>query len=367
MCTALPDSDSSLVSLIARLEDPLQLQSNKYTIQKRKLIVDELKNISDRIRVLSFNILFDCTENKFSPEYKWPARLPRIEYLFKEIQPDIIGVQELYPQQRADLEARIGKEYGFFAGDLQKGELNGIFYRKDRFDIDLDYDSSEPQDILKSGAKKLPFDRNEHEAFKKSPLPDALPPELEPGKMFTILHLIDKKTKEKFAVVNVHFTFRKIQSRACQAQYIAEKILKPLAAKKAVIFTGDLNTFPNRGDLPKLPFLDGNDIHSTLSKKSGIRNAINSALLGHIGMSCSTNDPSKDSVSPFEGIGTPGVFTDHIYVSDRIQVLVHAVVTTSVNGFYSSDHGIILADCLVKAGPIKTEEPQVVEYYFPEN
>lgn len=366
MCAAPINSVGGLIDLIAKLEDPSCLQKQKHTLQKQLLIADELKGISEKVRVLSFNVLFDCTEQQTPVEHRWPARLPRVVDVFKEIKPDIIGVQELYPQQKADLIAQIGDDFSFYVGDLQKGELNGIFYRKDRFEIDKDYDLNETQDLLKSGAKRLPFDRKEHEEFQKAPAQDALSPELEPGKMFTILHLIDKKTGRKFAIVNAHFTFRKIQSRACQAQYIAEKILKPLAEKKAVIFTGDLNTFPNRGDLPNLPFLDGNDIHALLSRKSGMRNAIYNALLGHIGMSGSTNDPAKDKVKPFEGIGTPGVFTDHIYVSDRIQVIVHAVVTAWVGGLYPSDHRPLLVDCLIEDGQYRTAQQQVEEYFFPE-
>jgi endonuclease/exonuclease/phosphatase family metal-dependent hydrolase len=355
---------SSAVFLVSQLENPHYLPRAKHTLEKQGMILHALNRLDEKVRIVSFNILFNCTEERFPEHYQWPARLPRIIKLFEYMRPDVIAVQELYPEQLKDLEACIGSEFEFYVGSLQKGELNGIFYRKERFEIDREYDVTQQIDILKNGDKRLPFDQKEHEDAKKYPAKDMMAPELEPGQMFTVLHLCDKKTQRKFAIVNAHFTFRKIHSRACQANYVAQKILKPLGETKPVIFTGDLNTFPNRGDLPMLPFNDGDDILKVISQKSKLDNAMDNALLGHLGMSSSTNNAFAPVVRPFDGLGNPGVFADHIYVSDRVQTIVHAVESALVDGFFVSDHFPIFIDCLIEETPLKAAEKEEA-YFFP--
>lgn len=107
---------------------------------------------------------------------------------------------------------------------------------------------------------------------------------------------------------------------------------------------GDLNTFPHRLDLDKLPFYDGDYAHR-LFTQGGLKDAASLSLLGHLGpYSTFTNHPG--SGFPFRGTGTPGVFLDHIYVSKGLTVLIHAVQGGTVNGLFPSDHMPVIIDCL---------------------
>ncbi|MCE5293163.1 MAG: hypothetical protein LLF94_00930, partial [Chlamydiales bacterium] len=121
--------------------------------------------------------------------------------------------------------------------------------------------------------------------------------------------------------------------------------VEKLARKMAVVFMGDLNTFPNRPD-KTFPFLDGDTIDNILTKNT-LKDSIDTSRVGHVGpIGTFTNqDPS---ILPFEGTGTPGVFLDHIYVSDRIVVLLHAVQPATVDGHFPSDHQPVLIDCYLK-------------------
>lgn len=105
---------------------------------------------------------------------------------------------------------------------------------------------------------------------------------------------------------------------------------------------GDLNTFPNRIDLDRLPFLDGDYIHRILTQTI-LHDARDVSLLGHLGpISTFTNNPPD--IQKFQGTGTPGVFLDHIYVSKEITVLIHATQPVTVGGGYPSDHMPVFID-----------------------
>ncbi len=98
----------------------------------------------------------------------------------------------------------------------------------------------------------------------------------------------------------------------------------------SLVFTGDLNTFPNRPDLKGLPFYDG-DYTQALIKKGLFFDARKRSILGHIGP-CGTFTNKEGFPDPFQGTGTPGIFLDHIYVSRDVTVLIHAVNPATENG-----------------------------------
>lgn len=120
----------------------------------------------------------------------------------------------------------------------------------------------------------------------------------------------------------------------------------PVAEQMPVLLTCDLNTFPNRLDLNRLPYYDGDYIHRLLTKNV-FRDSFEVSLLGHLGpISTFTNAP-EDGI-PFQGFGTPGVFLDRIYVSKEIIVLIHAVQSGTVNGYFPSDHMPVIIDYLIE-------------------
>jgi endonuclease/exonuclease/phosphatase family metal-dependent hydrolase len=297
--------ENSVIPLVEHFEAAENLPVNKLTTNQLKEISNALSQKDEKIRLVTYNMLFNLYDHNLAHDNRWPSRSPRIMELVHHMRPDIISTQELYPDQVRDLEKLIGDEFTFFAGQMDDdGESAGIFYRKDRFQVMM-------SEVI------------------------------EP---VSVLQLRDLKTNRIVSIFNTHMSFGDAEKRERQARKIV-KIVEPFAKKTAVIFTGDLNTFAMRMGLRDLPFYDGDYIHRILSKGC-LKNTHETSLLGHFGpISTFTNHhPSK---APFMGLGTPGVILDYIYASDKVTVIAHAVESGTVNGHFPSDHMPVFIDFLI--------------------
>ena len=223
--------------------------------------------------------------------------------------PDIMGTQELEPDQVADLLPLIDDRYTFISINTDTGEQDGIFFKKSRFHL------------------------HKEEIFEMSPTTTPL----------TMVQLEDRKTGKYVAILNAHFSFSYIEKRTSQARYVAKKV-ESLVEHIPVIFMGDLNTFPNRLD-KGFPAFDGDYVAKILTKKS-LKDSLDASVLGHVGP-IGTFTNNYPGIIPFEGTGTPGVFLDHIYVTSGITVLLHAVQPATVDGHFPSDHMPVVIDCVV--------------------
>lgn len=298
--------EHSVIPMMEYYECIENLPSTKFTKNQFSEICSALEKKEEKIRIVTYNMLFDLYDHNLDEENRWPSRLPRIVELINEMRPDIICTQELYPSQVQDIVNLIGEEFSFFNGQkYEDGESFGIFYRNARF---------------KLLSSKLAY-----------PL--------------SVVQLKDLKTDKIIHVFNTHMPFSNIEKREAHAYNIAE-IIEPYAEQTAVIFTGDLNTFPGRLDLDDLPFYDGDHIHRILSKGC-LKNSRDLSLLGHLGP-ISTFTNKSPEIKPFQGTGTPGIILDYIYVSKKVTVLTHAVEQGTVNGHFPSDHMPVLIDCLIQ-------------------
>lgn len=298
--------ENSIIPIMESFECIDNLPSSKFTKKQFTEIVEALENKESKIRLVTYNMLFNVYDHNLDEENRWPSRLPRIVDLIKEMQPDIISTQELYPSQVPEICELVSEDYDFFDGHKDAdGESYGIFYRKNRFE-------------LLSSKMIYPL---------------------------SIIQLKDLKTEKIFSVFNTHMPLSNIEKREANAHAIVQ-IIEPISNVMPVIFTGDLNTFPARLDLTKLPFYDGDYIHKILSKGS-MKNSQELSLLGHFGpISTFTNKDPK--THPFQGTGTPGIILDYIYVTDKVHVLTHAVEKGTVEGHYPSDHMPVLIDFVIK-------------------
>lgn len=316
-CTVLQGNavENSIIPVMEQLENVETLKTQKYSKNQFEEIADALSHKSDKIRLMTYNMLFNIHDNKVDEVNRWPQRLPRIVELLHEMQPDVIGTQELYPDQVEDLLQYFGNEFAFYGEPCEDKENNGIFYRRDRFEV-----------------------INSHVWFI---------PQAPSSESLTMVQLRDLQTGEKFAVLNTHMAFSKIDKRERQARFIAERAAS-IANEMPVIVTGDLNTFPNRPDLEKLPFLDGDYIYRILTQ-GPLRNAKEMSLVGHVGpISTFTNHP--DDIKPFAGLGSPGIMLDGIFVSPKVTVLLHATQPGTVGGHFPSDHLPLVIDFVLDDG-----------------
>ena len=308
--------ENSIIPTVEKFEVLENLQQEKYTENQYATICEALDLKSERIRIVSYNVL--CSQydaNIRDPLNLWPARLPRVIEAIDDLKPDILGVQELSATQRDDLADFMSRDYTFVSMPTRYQQYDGIYYRTDRFE--------------KVDAKVLNL------AVKGGTSSSAT---------LTIIELKDVKTGRSFSVCNTHLAFSNLKKRSFQVRCIM-RYIKTMAERLPVVFMGDLNTFPNRPDL-NLPFYDGDAVQGII-EQAGLKDAKDVALLGHVGpYSTFTSDPEGGG-KPFQGTGKPGVFLDHIYVSDGIQVLIHAVNPVTSNGNFPSDHMPILIDCLL--------------------
>ncbi len=297
--------ENSIIPVMERFECIENLPSQKFTKQQFSEIVNALEKKEEKIRLVTYNMLFNLYDHNLEEENRWPNRVPRIVELIHEMRPDIINTQELYPAQVQEIVNLIGDGFSFFPGQKDEdGESYGIFYRTDRFELlssQIDYPLS-------------------------------------------MVQLRDLKTDKIIHVFNTHMPLSNIEKREANAHKISQ-VIEPFAEQTAVIFTGDLNTFPGRLDLTDLPFYDGDYIHRILSKGS-LKNSHQESLLGHFGP-ISTFTNSSTDVKPFQGTGTPGIILDYIYVSEKVTVLTHAVELGTVDGHFPSDHMPVLIDFLI--------------------
>ena len=308
--------ENSIIPTMEKFESLENLPSEKYSKQQYNEIQKALSLKENRIRLATYNMLFNLYDHNLEEQHRWLQRLPLIVEMINEMKPDIIGVQELYSDQLADLMPYIDGVYNFYSKPCEDGELNGIFYRKDRFEV------IESKVVYMTETPEVPS-----------------------SETLTMLQLKDQKTGSIFAVFNTHLAFSKIEKRDFQARFIADYV-EPYAKQMPVILTGDLNTFPNRPDLSRLPFYDGDYIHRLLTKFS-LHDAKERSMIGHLGP-IGTFTNAADDGTPFKGTGTPGIFLDHIYVSGGINVLLHAVQPGTINSQFPSDHMPVLIDYIVE-------------------
>lgn len=297
--------ENSIVPVMERFEEIENLPAKKFTKQQFQEIAGALESREQKIRLVTYNMLFNLYDHDLDEENRWPNRLPRIVDLIAEMRPDIINTQELYPSQVAELLEAIKNDFDFFPGQKDEdGESYGIFYRKNRFEL-LESQINYP---------------------------------------LSMVQLKDRITDKIIYVFNTHMPLSNIEKREKNARQIAE-IIEPFAQECAVIFTGDLNTFPAMLGLDTLPFYDGDYIHRILSQ-GALKNAQSISLLGHFGpLSTFTND--ETDVHPFQGTGTPGIVLDYIYVSNKLTVLAHGTEPGTVDGHFPSDHMPVLIDFIV--------------------
>jgi endonuclease/exonuclease/phosphatase family metal-dependent hydrolase len=292
--------ENSITPLLEKYELIENLPEKKFTQSQFQEIKEALSHKQERIRIMSYNMLFNLYDHNLAEINRWEQRLPRLVELIRETNPDIINTQELWPEQLADLEAQLKDEYSVVA--YPNDETYAIFYKRNRFELV----ASEPSDPIVTATLK------------------------------------DMITDKVLAVFNTHLAFSNKEKREKEARDLLQKTAD---LSCATLVTGDLNTFPARLENEKFPFYDGDYILRLLTSKN-LKNAKDLSLIGHFGpISTFTNDPSD--ILPFQGTGTPGVFLDHVLVSPEIQVLTHAVQPGTVDGHFPSDHLPVIVDFLV--------------------
>ena len=308
--------DNAVYPLLDEFEEIKNINPSKYSNEQFSEICSILEFKDKRLRIISYNLLFDINDHELNELDRWPNRFLRVIHLIKLIKPDIIGSQELQRHQINDLMQSLGDDYSFYGEPIVKEgkeyDIDGVFYLKRRFKL------------LNS------------ETFFLG--------QLNYSHSVTQCHFKDSSTCKEFIVFNTHLPYHSPEQRALSTHFIVQKIKE---TNLPAILAGDLNTISQRMDYRGMPFFDGDFIKRILSS-AGLVNSMDSSYLGHIGpISTFTNHPESHNAIPFAGTGVPGIILDHIYVSQGIKVMIHAIDPAKVGGRFPSDHLPVIVDLVV--------------------
>lgn len=171
------------------------------------------------VKVMTYNIRYDNPGDGIN---QWDNRKQKVFSLLKKYDPDIIGVQEALHHQLKDIAANL-KQYEFLGvgrdDGKQKGEFSAIFIRKKKFRI------LEQNTFWLSKTPEVPGSKDWDAAITR---------------VATWARLQDRRSNEKFLIINTHFDHRGKESRLNAAGIIKQRALS-LAENQPVIITGDFN------------------------------------------------------------------------------------------------------------------------------
>jgi len=182
------------------------------------------------IKVMTFNLRvpIDPYPND------WNSRLPKVIDTIKAQQPDFLGVQEATPEIITDLRKAFPEYVAIGRGRDADGGGEGtqIFYKKARWKLD----------------------KRDHGTLQISPTPE-IPGSngwaMQWSRIFTWVHLHEKRTKKSLYVFNTHFPL-KPDERYSSSQLLANFMSNRKHKKDPVILTGDFNACEDEASMKYL-------------------------------------------------------------------------------------------------------------------
>lgn len=197
---------------------------------------------SQDLKLMTYNIRLDVASDG---ENAWPNRK---EFLANQVlfyDPDIIGFQEVLPNQLADLKGFLPDYFSLGLGrELDnQGESSNIFYKANRFKM------------------------KDSGTFWLSESPDQVSRGWDAAcnRVCTYTLLYDKLLKKSFWVFNTHLDHLGVQARTKGIQLILDRIQKLNTKKLPVVLMGDFNMEPIDTSLQwvRLQMNDARDVSIT--------------------------------------------------------------------------------------------------------
>lgn len=257
------------------------------------------KSDKDAIKVMTLNVRHDNPADSLN---SWAQRAPIVSKFLKDEKPEIIGLQEVLASQYGLLDsvlteygsAGIGREDG-----IKKGEMNPIFFNRERFDM------------IRT------------KTFWLSETPDN-PGSVSWGaslpRIVTWMELSDKITGKHFFFFNTHFAHDSDTARIMSSHLLLGKV-DSIASGFPFIITGDFNMIHSAesyriltGPYESFPLLA--DAYAISDKR-------------HTGPAYTYNGFSDK---------TKAGRIDYIFVRNGMKVEEHRAFIRKENGIYISDH-----------------------------
>lgn len=253
----------------------------------------------DTIKVMTLNVRYD---NKHDSLNAWPFRAGIVCNFIKNEKPDLLGMQEVLVNQYEVLDSVL-KEYasvGVGRSDgAKEGEMNPVFYRKERFDMvrTKTFWLSETPEIPGSKAWGAGLPR-----------------------IVTWMELVDKNTHNHIFFFNTHFAHDSDSARILSSHLLLSKV-DSIASGFQFIITGDFNQLPTSKGYS---ILTGPAESVPLLRDSYVICDRNPVGPGY----------TFNGFSDKQGNGR----IDYIFVKDGMKVLEHSTLVKKEHGVYISDH-----------------------------
>jgi len=178
-------------------------------------------NSQNTLKVITFNIRNSGANDGIN---SWQNRRPIVSEFLNNERPDIIGMQEVLPDQLDYLNANL-KGYGYQGVAREDGKKQGeyapIFYRNDRFSV------KKQQTIWLSATPAVVGSVGWDAALTR---------------IATIVTLYDKKSRKEVVVINTHFDHMGVKAREESAKLLRRQITE--LAPKYYMLMGDFNSQP---------------------------------------------------------------------------------------------------------------------------
>ncbi len=254
--------------------------------------------------LLTFNLRYDNPGDSLNA---WPYRKDHIASLIRYHEADVCGFQEALKGQIDDLShllpdfgwCGVGRDDGRSAG-----EFSPIFYRKNRFDL------------LHTGT----FWLSDSPRVAGSEGWDAALPRIV---TWALLH--DHLTGRECLFFNTHFDHQGVVARQMSARLLLDSVRTKIG-EWPVFVTGDFNS------------TDTSVVYRIMTGAE-LKDALTVSRTPHYGPVSTWNG--------FRGID-PDHRIDFIYVTDREEVLTHAILTDTWDGRFPSDHLPVIARVKVR-------------------
>lgn len=258
------------------------------------------KSDTENIKVMTLNVRYNNPGDSLNA---WPNRASMVCRFLTEEKPDLLGMQEVLVDQFNVLDSILSEDYasvGVGRSDgAKKGEMNPVFYRKERFNMirTITFWLSQTPDVPGS-------------ISWGSSLP----------RIVTWIELIDKEDHQRFYFFNTHFAHNSDSARIMSSRFLMRAV-DTITNGLPFIVTGDFNMLPTSTGYS---ILTGPYDNLPLMKDSFI---------------ISENRPYGPAFT-FNGFSDePGSGRiDYVFVRSGMRVSDHHTTVKMEKGIYISDH-----------------------------
>jgi endonuclease/exonuclease/phosphatase family metal-dependent hydrolase len=261
---------------------------------------------------MTLNVRFDNPQDSLNA---WPKRESFVIDYILDSKPDLLGLQEVLLHQYASLDSALSDYVSIGVGrndGARSGEMNPVFFRKDRFDL------------VRS------------KTFWLSSSPD-LPGSIGWGaslpRIVSWMELVDKKNHEHLYFFNTHFAHDSDSARIMSSNVLLNSV-DSIANGFPFVITGDFNMPPS-------------------SKGYSILTGPNESVpLIEDSFAVSEKKPTgpQDTFNGFSDSIKSGRI-DYIFIRSGLKVLEHSTEVKKVRGVYISDHWPVQATVSVTDQP----------------